>query len=105
VIFESTADDTHVQKFSCSLDDLSGWKQIADLDGDNNLEIVLSTPSGHVHVFEATANDTWVKSTDVETGLGNALAVTGGVDTREFMGQAKGAIPMNELCEYLYLFD
>jgi hypothetical protein len=42
VIFESTADDTYVQKFSYSLDDLSGWKQIADLDGDNNLEIVLS---------------------------------------------------------------
>jgi hypothetical protein len=67
VIFESTADDTYVQKFSYSLDDLSGWKQIADLDGQQAGDAtLLQEPEGRACGldFELTENplvERWIR--------------------------------------------
>lgn len=83
LIFENTADNAFALKLNASTSGIqeSGPKVIADLDQDGLQEIAFCGTNGYVHIFESPANDVWQETFTDSTGMLNAYAVTGGVDT------------------------
>lgn len=82
-IFENTGPDAYTQVYVTNLtyDDNTGEKVIADLDGDGKTEIVMCGLLGKVYGIEATGNNQWRRVWTADTGLFNAYAAEGGVDT------------------------
>jgi type IX secretion system substrate protein len=81
-IFENTGDNAFAEVFDHAVGPQdTGPKLIADLDGDGLTEIALCGTYGYLYVFESPADDVWQVTFVDSTGLDNAYAVTGGVDT------------------------
>jgi len=83
VIFENRGDNEFVEVFETPTSGRqdSGPKVVADLDQDGLIEIAFCGTSGFLHVFESPDDDVWQETFVDTTGLFNAYAVCGGVDT------------------------
>jgi VCBS repeat protein len=82
VIYENTGDNTFCQvHYSLGSPQDDGPKLVADLDGDGRKEIALCGTYGYIHVYESLGDDLWAQTFFDSTGLDNAYAVAGGVDT------------------------
>ncbi len=82
VIYENTGDNTYSQVYyQLESPQDAGPRVIADLDGDGRLEIAHCGTYGYVHIYESPANNVWQQTFFDSTGLDNAYAVAGGVDT------------------------
>jgi hypothetical protein len=81
-IFENSDDNTYAQVFATytGTDD-AGEKVVADLDGDGLTEIAFCGTHGWLQVFESPADNTWIQTCRESTGLRNAYATEGGMDT------------------------
>lgn len=81
-IFENTGDNTYAQVFAeYTGPQQTGEKVVADLDGDGLIEIAFCGLHGWFHVYESPADNTWIETYRDTTGLRNAYAAVGGVDT------------------------
>ena len=82
VIYENAGDNTFNQVYyNLESPQDAGPKLVADLDGDGRTEIALCGTYGYLHVYESPADNLWLPTFFDSTGLDNAYAVTGGVDT------------------------
>jgi hypothetical protein len=82
-IFENTGNDAYSQVYVTDLsqDDNTGEKVIGDLDRDGKTEIAMCGLLGRIYVLEAYGNNQWRRVSTMSTGLFNAYACEGGVDT------------------------
>ena len=81
-IFENTGDNSFAQVFGefVAAQHVAA-KVVADLDGDGLIEIAFCGLHGWLHVYESPADNTWIETDRDTTGLRNAYAAVGGVDT------------------------
>ena len=81
-IFENTGDNSFAQVFGEFVATQHvAEKVVADLDGDGLIEIAFCGLHGWLHVYESPADNTWIETCRDTTGLRNAYATEGGVDT------------------------
>jgi len=82
-IFENVSDNSYAQVYNTPLsgNDNTGEKVIADFDRDGRIEIAFGGLLGNLYVYESTGNNLWTRTLLHATGMSNAYACKGGIDT------------------------